>query len=235
VLDMVRITRVYTGTGDDGTSSFVDGTRHTKSHQRFEVVGTCDELNSILGMIIMECNRLPRHEDGGQSSSNERVKKVTIAALSRIQNELFDLGAELACLPKEIPEYLELINEHQSELLLAEMDAWQEGLEPLRNFILPSGQGPESVIHFARTATRRLERNIVKLVQLEGQDSVRSLVLVYVNRLSDWLFILGRWVCSSLDHDESIWMPLANRKQGDGVVDLIKKINSNDNDISLID
>ena len=95
---MVRITRVYTGTGDDGTSSFVDGSRHEKSHLRFEVVGTCDELNAAVGMIIMEANRLPSHEDGGKSSSINRVKNVAISALSRIQNELFDLEQNLlAC------------------------------------------------------------------------------------------------------------------------------------------
>ena len=108
---MVKITRVYTGTGDDGTSSFVDGSRHKKSHQRFEVVGTCDELNSVLGVIMMECNLLPSHEDGGQSSSIKRVRKIVATALCRIQNELFDLGAELACIPTQIPEYMELINQ----------------------------------------------------------------------------------------------------------------------------
>tara|TARA_X000001036_G_scaffold231089_2_gene215917 strand:- start:5484 stop:6191 length:708 start_codon:yes stop_codon:yes gene_type:complete len=235
VTNVVRITRVYTGTGDDGTSAFVDGSRHQKSHLRFEVVGTCDELNATLGLIIMECNRLQSHEDGGQSSSAKRVKIVVNSALSRIQNELFDLGAELACLPSELPEYMELISEAQSDLLLNEMDAWQEHLEPLRNFILPSGQGPEAMIHFSRTVTRRLERSIVRLMKNEGEDSVRKLALVYVNRLSDWLFVLGRWVSFSLGNDETIWKPLATREQSEGVVDLIKKFNSNDDEFSMID
>ena len=232
---MVRITRVYTGTGDDGTSSFVDGSRHEKSHLRFDVVGTCDELNSILGMIIMETNRLQTHEDGGKSSSVNRVKKVVITALSRIQNELFDLGAELACMPNKIPEQMELVSEKQSEMLIAEMDAWLENLEPLKSFILPSGESPEAVIHFARTVTRRLERNMVRLLNVEGDGSVRKLALIYVNRLSDWLFVLGRWVCHCLGHSESLWEPLAKRELSDGITDLIKKINSNDNDFSLID
>ncbi|MDG1551163.1 MAG: cob(I)yrinic acid a,c-diamide adenosyltransferase [Candidatus Poseidoniaceae archaeon] len=232
---MVRITRVYTGTGDDGTSSFVDGSRHDKSHLRFEVVGTCDELNATLGIILMECDRLQDHGDGGQSSSIKRVKRVVNLALSRIQNELFDLGAELACLPSELPEYMELISEVQSELLLNEMDAWQEHLQPLRNFILPSGQGPEAIIHLSRTVTRRLERSMVRLMDSEGEESVRKLALVYVNRLSDWLFVLGRWVSFSLGNEETIWKPLANREQAEGVVELIKKFNSNDNDFSMID
>ncbi len=235
VAKLVRITRVYTGTGDDGTSSFVDGSRHNKSHLRFEVVGTCDELNATLGLILMECNRLQTHDDGGQSSSIKRVKNVVNSALSRIQNELFDLGAELACLPSQLPEYMELISEVQSQLLLEEMDAWQEHLEPLRNFILPSGQGPEAMIHFSRTVTRRLERSMVRLMSNEGDNSVRKLALVYVNRLSDWLFILGRWVSFSLGNTETIWKPLAKRDQAEGVVDLINKINSNDNDFSMID
>ena len=232
---MVRITRVYTGTGDDGTSSFVDGSRHEKSHLRFDVVGTCDELNSILGMIIMETNRLQTHEDGGKSSSVNRVKSVVISALSRIQNELFDLGAELACMPNKIPEQMELVSEKQSEMLIVEMDAWLEYLEPLKSFILPSGESPEAVIHFARTVTRRLERNMVRLLNVEGDGSVRKLALIYVNRLSDWLFVLGRWVCHCLGHSESLWEPLAKRELSDGITDLIKKINSNDNDFSLID
>ena len=232
---MVKITRVYTGTGDDGTSSFVDGSRHEKSHLRFEVVGTCDELNAAAGMIIMETNRLPSHEDGGKSSSINRVKNVAISALSRIQNELFDLGAELACMPNKIPEQMQLINEKQTEMLIEEMDAWLEHLEPLKSFILPSGQGPEAVIHFARTVTRRLERNMVRLVNLEGEESVRKLALVYVNRLSDWFFVMGRWVCACLGHSESLWEPLARRNQSDGIADLIKKINSNDKDFSMLD
>lgn len=232
---MVRITRVYTGTGDNGTSSFVDGSRHEKSHLRFDVVGTCDELNSILGMIIMETNRLQTHEDGGKSSSVNRVKSVVITALSRIQNELFDLGAELACMPNKIPEQMELVSEKQSEMLIVEMDAWLEHLEPLKSFILPSGESPEAVIHFARTVTRRLERNMVRLLNVEGEGSVRKLALIYVNRLSDWLFVLGRWVCHCLGHSESLWEPLAKRELSDGITDLIKKINSNDNDFSLID
>jgi cob(I)alamin adenosyltransferase len=235
VTNLVRITRVYTGTGDDGTSSFVDGSRHKKSHLRFEVVGTCDELNATLGLILMECNRLQDHDDGGQSSSVKRVKRVVNLALSRIQNELFDLGAELACLLNELPENMELISEVQSELLLKEMDAWQEHIEPLRNFILPSGQGPEAVIHLSRTVTRRLERSIVRLMESEGEDSVRKLVVIYVNRLSDWLFVLGRWVSFILGNNEIIWQPLANREQAEGVADLIQKINSNDNEFSMID
>lgn len=233
--NLVRITRVYTGTGDDGTSSFVDGSRHKKSHLRFEVVGTCDELNATLGLILMECNRLQDHDDGGQSSSVKRVKRVVNLALSRIQNELFDLGAELACLLNELPENMELISEVQSELLLKEMDAWQEHIEPLRNFILPSGQGPEAAIHLSRTVTRRLERSIVRLMESEGEDSVRKLVVIYVNRLSDWLFVLGRWVSFILGNNEIIWQPLANREQAEGVADLIQKINSNDNEFSMID
>jgi cob(I)alamin adenosyltransferase len=199
------------------------------------VVGTCDELNATLGIILMECNRLQDHGDGGQSSSIKRVKSVVNSALSRIQNELFDLGAELACLPSELPDYMELISDTQSELLLSEMDAWQEHLEPLRNFILPSGQGPEAIIHLSRTVTRRLERAMVRLMDKEGENSVRKVALVYVNRLSDWLFVLGRWVSFSLGNNETIWKPLANRERAEGVVDLIKKFNSNDDDFSLID
>ena len=87
---MVRINRVYTGSGDEGSSSFVDGSRHRKSHPRFTAVGTCDELNSIVGIIRREWADLPNHADGGSSASSSRIQKMSEVALDRIQNELFD-------------------------------------------------------------------------------------------------------------------------------------------------
>ena len=125
---MVKINRVYTGGGDGGESSLVDGSRRRKSDPRFEVVGVCDELNSLFGAVLTELNRLPDHEDGGDRTSVQRVQTVASEALSRVQNELFDLGAELACPPEGLPEYMVLLSEEQTDVLVAEMDAWLEGL-----------------------------------------------------------------------------------------------------------
>ena len=231
---MVRINRVYTGTGDEGQTSLVDGSRRSKADPRLEAVGTCDELNALLGMCLMEIDRLPRHEDGGNRSTVQRVQRIAGQALPRIQNELFDLGAELACLPSQLPQGMVVLQGAQASVLVDEMDAWLEELEPLTSFILPSGQGPEAVIHLARTVTRRLERTVLRLAESEGSEAVRPLVLVYINRLSDWFFVFGRWVCLALGNDESLWMPLGRRGPESGVEDLIRKLNQTDEDFDQL-
>lgn len=225
---MVRITRVYTGTGDDGNSSLVDGSRRSKSDQRFEVVGCCDELNAVLGIVAMEINRLPVHEDGGSSKTKQRVQLVVSSALKRIQNELFDLGGELACQPDNIPQYMVLIGQQQSDILVEEMDAWLLDLEPLSSFILPTGEGPVAVLHLARTVARRLERAMVRLSESEGEESVRKVALVYVNRFSDWLFIMSRWVSKMLVGEETLWQPLGKRGAQAGVSEMLEKMRQND-------
>lgn len=229
---MVRITRVYTGTGDEGETSLVDGSRRSKADPRIEAVGTCDELNALFGMLHMEVKRLPQHDDGGQRSTVQRIQTVVGQAVPRIQSELFDLGAELACPPSTLPEYMVLLSEKQSDALLSEMDAWLEQLEPLTSFILPSGKGPEATIHLARTVARRLERCVLRLAEQEGGDSIRPLVMVYLNRLSDWLFVFGRWMCASLGMEESLWIPLGKRGPEDGVAGLIRKFKQNDDAIN---
>ena len=170
---MVKITRVYTGGGDKGESSLVDGSRRMKSDLRFEVVGVCDELNSLIGTALMEINRLPSHEDGGDRTNVQRVQKVVGEAFGRVQNELFDLGAELACPPENLPEYMVLLSETQADLLVEEMDVWLEDLEPLSSFILPTGPAPVAMMHVSRTVVRRLERATVRLMEHEGEGAVR--------------------------------------------------------------
>ena len=232
---MVRINRVYTGTGDDGTSAFVDGSRHRKSDVRFSAVGTCDELNSIVGIIRRDCSQLPDHADGGNSASVTRIQKISEVALNRIQSELFDLGAELACQPNDLPEYMQLINQQQCESLTDEMDAWLEQLEPLTSFILPSGAGPEPIIHHARTVTRRLERNIIAIEDEYGSEAVRPEVRVYVNRLSDWLFVFTRWVTKNLGNQETLWTPLAKREEMMNVSNMIRKFQENEQDFERLE
>lgn len=207
---MVRITKVHTGGGDSGETSLVDGSRVPKSDARIEVVGTCDEVNALLGLILMESNRLSdTHSDGGNRVTTRRVKDVCNSAIGRLQSELFDLGAELACPPDQIPEYMQLIDQEDSDRLCEEMDAWNEELQPLESFILPSGSGPIAAMHLARTVIRRLERSMVAM-----KDGMRPISLQYVNRLSDWVFVLTRWVSSRLGEDESLWIPKGKRETG---------------------
>jgi len=231
---MVKINRVYTGGGDGGQTSLVDGSRRSKADLRFEVVGTCDELNAVFGLVVMESERMPKHEDGGNRATVERVQTIISLVLTRVQNELFDLGAELACVPSELPEYMVLISEDQCNVLVNEMDAWLEHVEPLTSFILPAGHGPEAMLHLARTVTRRLERAVIRLKEHEGEGSVRPVVQVYLNRLSDWLFVLGRWVTSGLGHDETLWQPLGKRGPESGVADRIRRLHASDDDFKSL-
>jgi cob(I)alamin adenosyltransferase len=122
---------------------------------------------------------------------------------------LFDLGAELACPLDQIPEFMQLIDQEDSDRLCEEMDAWNEELPPLESFILPTGSGPISAMHLARTVTRRLERSMVGM-----KENLRPLTLQYVNRLSDWIFILSRWVSFRLGEEESLWIPKGKRENG---------------------
>ena len=231
---MVKINRVYTGGGDGGESSLVDGSRRTKSDARFNVVGTCDEANSWLGMILAEVHRLPDHDAGGERTNVQRVQTVLAEALSRVQNELFDLGAELACPPATLPDYMVLISEGQTDVLMEEMDAWLETLPELKSFILPAGSPTVACMHVARTVVRRLERTIVHLMDHEGKDAVRPLALVYVNRLSDWLFVMGRWVSMMLNEEETLWVPLGMRSAEKGVAHRVNQMKANDDDFKAL-
>ena len=210
---MVRIDRVYTGGGDAGQTSLVDGSRVSKSESRLEVVGTADELNSLFGVIAMEVNRLPEaHVDGGQRSTVRQVREVTTSVIGRMQHELFDLGAELSCPPNNIPEGIVMLGGDASERLVDEMDAWLEELSPLTSFILPAGEAPVTWLQVARTVCRRLERRLVGLRAEEGDDAVRDFVLSYVNRLSDWLFVLARRITMRLGESEGLWQPVGERE-----------------------
>ena len=231
---MVNINRVYTGGGDNGESSLVDGSRRKKSDQRFDVVGLCDEVNSWLGMVLMEIERLPDHDDGGERTGVIRVQTVIGEAVSRVQNELFDIGAEMACPPETLPEYMVLISQEQTDVLVSEMDAWLSSLSELTSFILPSGSAPVAAAHMARTVVRRLERSVVTLKEREGDESVRPVVCVYLNRLSDWLFVMGRWISSTLNEEETLWVPLGKRTAEKGVAHRVAQMRSNDDDLSSL-
>ena len=220
---MVRINRVHTGTGDEGNTSLVDGSRVPKFHPRLEVVGTLDELNSILGSVLMESNRIPeRHSDGGERKNVLEVQQIVSRGIKRIQQELFDLGAELACPADNIPEGIVLLEQEVSDLLLSEMDSMQKELKPLESFILPGGVAPIANLHIARTVVRRTERQLIKLIHEEGEDSVRMFVKEYINRLSDWLFVLIRWVSNRLGEEEFLWVPKEKRIDKKSISEIIE-------------
>lgn len=231
---MVRIDRVHTGSGDSGETSLVDGSRIDKSNPRIHIVGTLDEVNSIVGAVSMETNRLISHHDGGDSSSIQRVKSVVSLALQRIQNELFDLGAELGCEVQSVPEYVTLLDAKHSDLLLEEIEALTKDTPPLSSFILPGGCPPVTFLHVARTVTRRLERVIVELERSQV-GSIRPIVLQYINRLSDWFFVLGRWISHTLGEHEPLWQPLSGRQSEKGIVETISQMKANDADFDTLD
>ncbi len=193
---MVRLTKIYTRTGDDGTSGLVDGSRRSKAHERFEVCGTLDETNATLGLA-----RAYMHEDPSLSDVDD--------ALGRVQNDLFDLGADLAMpsLPQDGSLPLRIVDTQVQRLEL-EMDHWNETLMPLTSFILPGGTFTASMLHLARTVCRRLERATVSLSQ-QPEEYVSPVAMQYINRLSDFLFVAAR-VCNRSTGDV-LWVPGKHR------------------------
>lgn len=182
---MVQITRIYTRSGDKGRSSLGDGTRRKKSDVRFETIGSIDEINAHFGLIFLEVS--------------EPLQKL----IRHIQNDLFDLGADLA-----VPQGEALrIDIRQVEFLEDQIDMFNDKLDPLNSFVLPGGTKASALMHVARTVTRRAERSMVHLNEYE---LVNGNALKYLNRLSDLLFVL----CRHLNDDgklDVLWVPGENR------------------------
>jgi len=187
---MVRLTRIYTRGGDKGRTSLGDGRRVPKHDLRVAAYGTVDEANAVLGIARL-------HADAD-----------TDAMLARIQNDLFDLGADL-CTPEPAdPAYPPLrIVDAQVERLEREIDALNAGLQPLNSFVLPGGTPCAAYLHLARTVVRRAERMMTELAETEP---VGAPALKYINRLSDHLFVLSRHVNNGGAGDV-LWVPGANR------------------------
>ena len=201
---MVRITRVHTGTGDGGETSLLDGKKVGKESPRVELYGTIDELNSQIGVVRMEFERMPgvtRFHRPGEADE----------ALYRVQQELFDIGGECACSPGKLPEQMVLVGMDECDRLVEEMDDWIKELEPLKSFILPMGSAPVAFLHVARTVARRAEREACHLRSVEGDCSVRDEVICYLNRISDWLLVMGRWIAKNTGEEEVLWTPLGKR------------------------
>ena len=187
---MVRLTKIYTRGGDKGETSLGSGTRVPKYDLRVEAYGTVDEANATVGLARL-------HTQGDVDTM-----------LSRIQNDLFDLGADLCTPEGETRGYEPLrVQPAQVDRLEAEIDALNEALEPLNSFILPGGSPAAAYLHLARTVARRAERHITALA---AQEQVNEAAVRYINRLSDHLFVLARH-CNDNGSDDVLWVPGANR------------------------
>ena len=180
---MVKLNKIYTRTGDSGTTGLVDGSRRSKAEPRMVAIGEVDEANSAIGVALLA------------------IEGALAAQLTRIQNDLFDLGADLAT-PGEVEGALRIISE-QVARLEAEIDAMNAALSPLTSFILPGGSTGSAHLHLARAITRRAERAAVALAE---QEAINPPALAYLNRLSDWLFVAARMVNQSGASDV-LWVP----------------------------
>jgi cob(I)alamin adenosyltransferase len=185
---MVKLNKIYTRTGDAGETGLVDGSRIGKDHPRAHAIGEVDELNSIIGVALL----------GIESGAAQ-------AKLSRIQNELFDLGADLAT-PEDVAGALRVV-EPQILRLEREIDDMNSSLAPLTSFILPGGGGGSAAVHHARSSARRAERAVVAASR---DVPINPLARVYLNRLSDHLFVLARWLARDNGGD-ILWQPGATR------------------------
>jgi cob(I)alamin adenosyltransferase len=191
---MVKLNKIYTRTGDDGTTGLADGTRRPKDHERIRTMGSVDETNCALGLVRLQ------------------VTDVQLdALLARLQNDLFDLGADLAIpitdtLPQALQGYTPLrIKSMQVKALEDAIDSYNEALAPLTSFILPAGKALSVYLHLARTTCRRAECDMISLSHAElGQVNLHA--MHYLNRLSDLLFVLARHANDDGKADV-LWVP----------------------------
>ena len=174
-----RLSKIYTRTGDKGKTGLADGSRVDKFNSRIESLGNIDELNSIIGIVL-----------------TEKIPNDMKAILERVQHDLFDIGGELS-----IPNHM-VIDEKKINFLENSLDKMNNELQPLKEFILPGGSRISSYCHLARTVCRRVERNLFKLAQ---SDKVNEASLKYVNRLSDMLFVLARFLNKINQHNDILW------------------------------
>lgn len=185
--------KIYTKRGDKGKTSLFGGTRVAKSSARIEAYGTVDELNSLIGLAAA---------DDITSHGSQLIKKV--------QEDLFVLGSDLAT-PPDYKERIDRLGQGAIDFLEDAIDEMEEELEPLKNFILPGGAKQGATLHYARTVCRRAERNVVACAD---QEDISEIPLKYLNRLSDFLFVLARYENKQADVKEDVWKPeRKDRKQ----------------------
>ena len=188
----MRLTRIYTKTGDKGETGLVGGVRVRKDSDRIEAYGTVDELNSVLGIVRSFFKEIP---------NRELFQKID-PRFYKIQNILFVVGSDLATAPGKTYPNQVFVQERQVEELENWIDEWQADLKPLPEFILPGGGKIASFLHLARTVCRRAERITIRL---SCSEEVRPEVIRYLNRLSDTLFVLSRWLAQKLGEEETMW------------------------------
>lgn len=190
---MVKLNKIYTRTGDDGTTGLVDGSRVAKHAARIEAIGAVDEANSAIGLAAVALGDFPAHR----------------AVLVRMQNDLFDLGADLATPGDDFsPSDMVLrIVAEQAAWIEAQIDTLNDNLAPLTSFILPGGCEAAARVHVARASVRRAER---AMTALGDGEPVNPAALAYINRLSDYLFVLTRAINAAGDGDV-LWVPGKNR------------------------
>lgn len=191
---MPKLTRIYTRTGDDGTTGLVGGQRIAKNALRIECYGTVDELSSAIGVARTALR---------EAVTQEQPRAARLDAwLAWTQDVLFNLGSDLATLPKDRWEGMPLVTAADGTALERAIDEAQRDLEPLDNFIHPGGSYPGAFLHVARTVCRRAERLLISLSETEP---VSKEVVIYLNRLSDALFVWSRWINAALNIPEHLW------------------------------
>lgn len=190
---MIRITRVYTRTGDRGETALVGGKRVPKDSPRIEAYGTIDELNSVVGLA-----RVFNEEKLDRADSHRFLDKV----LRQIQDELFDLGSELATPADFFQEGMYRVGPGEVKKIEQLIDQCQQELSPLKSFVLPGGGRLGAYLHQCRTVCRRAEREILRLSRVE---ELSEWPLKYVNRLSDLFFVLSRWISKQTGDEEYLW------------------------------
>lgn len=174
-----RLSKIYTRTGDDGTTGLGDGSRINKDSLRVEAMGDVDELNSVIGIMLTEA-----------------LPKTLVPTLTQVQHDLFNLGGEIC-----IPGYV-ILQKERIEELEAKIDKLNSELDPLKEFILPGGTKAAAYCHLARTVCRRAER---KLVELHRNENVTDISLQYLNRLSDLLFVMCRTINKEAGVSDVLW------------------------------
>jgi len=194
----IRINRVYTRGGDSGETSLVGGQRIAKDAIRIESYGTVDELNAILGLA-----RTANRDGSGRKADRDRLDAI----LERVQNELFNLGSDLATLPQDRHPKQPVTEARHVTFLENTIDELNAGLPELKSFVLPGGGWVSAFLHQARTVCRRAERLVTTLAR---QEVVGKYALVYLNRLSDLLFVLGRWAAKARKEAEPLWDPASS-------------------------
>ena len=179
--------KIYTRTGDEGLTSLLGGSRVPKYHLRIEAYGTIDELNSYIGLL-----------------RDQQHPEELDALFIKLQDRLFTIGAELATEPGNQKVKIPRISSEDTEWLENEIDQMEEQLPPMKNFVLPGGHQAVSVCHIARCVCRRSERLVL---HLSAESEVRTEITVFLNRLSDYLFVLSRWLTLKLGAKEVPWKP----------------------------